>query len=237
LEKGVIYIAFGKRYVDEAIFSARSIKAFTSLPVCLFTDSSLKESCFDKVVVISPEHKRAKVDFLSHSPFDRTLYLDKDTEVKHDISDVFDLLDRFDIAAAHDHCRKSHRWASKIPAYDAIPYAFPEYNGGVILYREGPAISEFLESWRTCFYANREATNGQDQASFRVSLWNSNLRIHTLPAEFNIRNEHLRERILKMAQEPGNETLLKPRIFHWHKLDKKPNLLSRLKSRYRPMQY
>jgi hypothetical protein len=237
LEKGVIYIAFGKRYVDEAIFSARSVKAATSLPVCLFTDSDIQEPCFDKVVTISPEHKRAKVDFLASSPFDRTLYLDSDTEVKSDITDVFDILDRFDIAAAHDHCRKSHRWASKLPAYDAIPYAFPEYNGGVILYKKSPAVAEFLAEWQSCFHANKEKTNGQDQASFRITLWNTGIRLHTLPAEFNIRNEHLRQRIMNMSREPGNETMLKPRIFHWHKLNTKTGLFSKFKSRYKPMKY
>lgn len=234
---GIIYIAFGKRYVDEAIFSAKSVKVFTSLPVCLFTDIETKASCFDQEIIISPEHKRAKVDFLSQSPFERTLYLDSDTEIRSDMTDVFDILDRFDIAAAHDHARKLARWASKIPAYAAVPYAFPEYNGGVILYRRNEAVSAFFENWRACFYENRENTNGQDQASFRISLWNSDLKIHTLPAEFNVRNERLRLQLFRKAAEPGNERLLQPRIFHWHKLNEEKGFLSRLKSRYRPMKY
>ncbi|AYD01631.1 hypothetical protein [Neorhizobium sp. NCHU2750] len=234
---GIIYIAFGKRYVDEAIFSARSAKAFTSLPICIFSDIKTGEDCFDEEIIISPEHKRAKVDFLSRSPYERTLYLDSDTEIKSDITDVFDILDRFDIAAAQDHCRKTSRWSLKIPAYAAVPYAFPEYNGGVILYRKGPALSAFLDEWRRCFYENRENTNGQDQASFRISLWNSDLKLHTLPAEFNIRNERLRLSLFDKAKEPGNETLLKPRIFHWHRLNEKPGFFSKFKNRHRPMKY
>ena len=47
-------------------------------------------------------HTRSKVDCLHRSRFARTLYLDADIRVIHDISEMFIVLDRFDIALAHD---------------------------------------------------------------------------------------------------------------------------------------
>ncbi|MDR6757763.1 hypothetical protein J2Y48_003060 [Mycoplana sp. BE70] len=236
MKNGVIYIAFGKRYVDQAIYSAKTLKAVSSLPVTLFSDVDVQSPYIDSVVKIEPQHKRAKVDYISRSPYERTLYLDCDTEVRRDISDIFGVLDRFDIAAVQDHCRKNYRWSSQIPSYDAIPYAFSEFNGGVLLYGKGPGVDAFFESWRSHFYANIEATNGQDQASLRIALWNSELKIHTLPIEFNVRNQRIRDKLTRRAKEFGHEGLLAPRIFHWHKLQTRKGLF-RLISKYRPMKY
>jgi lipopolysaccharide biosynthesis glycosyltransferase len=231
---GIIYIAFGRRYVDEAIFSAATVRSFAPISTTIFTDIDVKDGCFDTVVKISPEHKRAKVDFLSQSPYDRTLYLDSDTRIMFDISEMFDVLDKFDFAACHDLARKSYHWGKKIPDYDAIPYAFPEYNGGVLLYKKSPRMDAFLESWRHYFYKNRELTNGKDQASFRIALWNSDLSIHSLPFEYNVRPDYFRKRIRKRARQPGEEGLMRPRILHWHD-QHKWNPFKIFSSRYRPM--
>lgn len=234
MTNGIIYIAFGKRYVNEAIYSATSVKSFAPISTTIFTDIDVKDSCFDQVVIIKPEHKRAKVDFLSHTPYDRTLYLDSDTRIVHDISDLFELLDRFDFAGAHDQARKSYHWGKKIPDYHAIPYPFPEYNGGVMLYKKSPKTDAFLELWRHHFYKNRELTNGKDQASLRIALWNSDISIHTLPFEYNVRSDRIRQIVRKRSQQPGEEGLMQPRILHWHRQDHW-HPLKGITSRYRAM--
>jgi hypothetical protein len=237
MQNGVIYIAFGERYVGEAIFSAESLKQQSDLPITLFTDLGVSSPFIDSVVKINPEHKRAKVDFIGESPYERTLYLDSDTKIVRDISDVFGILDKFDVAAAHDHSRKTSRWSSKVPAYAAIPYAFPEYNGGVLLFRRSEAAQAFLALWRTRFHENKHLTNGQDQATLRISLWESDVKLHTLPPEFNVRNEAVRQKIIKRAQQPEEQGVLAPRIYHWHGLSKKTGIFRRLRDKYKPMAY
>ena len=236
MDRGVIYIAFGERYVAEAVYSATTLKAFNSLPVTIFTDIDTKADCFDSVVLIAPEHKRAKVDFISRSPYERTLYLDSDTKIAHDIADLFDVLDKFDVAAVHDHSRKSNKWSSKIEDYAAIPYAFPEYNGGVLLYKNTPDVATFFDMWRHYFYKNIDITNGKDQASLRISLWNSGVRVHSLPFEYNVRNEAIRRRMKKRSKAKGDEALLKPRIFHWHGLHEN-KLFAGFRRHYKAMKY
>ena len=174
------------------------------------------------------------MDFVSASPYERTLYLDSDTKIVRDFSDAFDLLDRFDVAAVQDHSRKSSRW-SGIPEYKNIPYAFPEFNGGVILFRKSPAVDEFFECWKKYFYKYEDQTQGQDQASFRIALWESDIRLHSLPFEYNVRNQRIRDKMAKRANSPADEGLLKPRILHWHGLNERHVFWFRAK--YRPMRY
>ncbi|WP_068956860.1 glycosyltransferase [Pararhizobium polonicum] len=236
-KKGIIYVAFGQKYVDEALFSASSVKRHSpSLGITIFTDLPVAHAVFDSVVLIKPTHKFAKVDFIPDSPYDYTLFLDSDTEVVRDITDMFDILDRFDMAAVHDHARKSSRWSNKIPDYAAIPYGFSEFNTGVLLYRKSEKMQAFFESWRTHFYANMEGSLGQDQPSFRIAVWHSDVRMHTLPFEFNVRNESIRDKMKKRSESAADESLLKPRIFHWHGLNKK-RLHHRFKAKYRAMKY
>lgn len=234
MSNGVIYISFGKKYSDEAVFSAKTLKSFCDVPVTLFTDLGVESSYINTVVPIKPEHKRAKVDFISRSPYERTLYLDSDTQVVRDISDVFKVLDRFDIAAVHDHSRKSSRWATVIPEYDRIPYAFPEFNSGVLLFRRTGRTDRSFNLWRDYFYRYRDVTNGQDQASLRIALWEGDAAIHSLPFEYNVRNQRIRKKMVERARGLVDEGLLKPRILHWHGLDRtKP--WSYLRAKYRPM--
>lgn len=236
MSRGAIYIAFGRKYVDEAVFSAKALKSFSDIAVTLFTDASVTSPSIDTIVLIKPEHRRAKVDFISRSPYERTLYLDSDTQVVRDISDAFDVLERFDVAAVHDHSRKSSRWAKVIPEYDRIPYAFPEFNGGVMLFRRSERTDCFFDLWRRYFYRYCEVTNGQDQASLRISLWESDVAIHSLPFEYNVRNQRIRQKIADRASKPAEHGLLKPRILHWHGLNKaKP--WSILRAKYRPMRF
>ena len=77
--RGVVYVAFGDRFVAEAVHSVRSLQAqCPGLPAILFTDRPLPGAPFEEVRVVEVGHIRAKVDLLAQSPFDESLYLDSD---------------------------------------------------------------------------------------------------------------------------------------------------------------
>lgn len=230
MNKGITYIAFGKKYISEAIHSAKSVKLHNpDLSICIFTDCEIKSPYFDSITVIKPSHRRPKVDYLFQSPYEYTLYLDSDTEVLSDISQIFDVLEKFDLAAAYDHNRKRTRPSTLIPAYDAIPYTFPEFNSGVLAFRKTEETQRFFHSWQEHFYRYQEESHGLDQPSFRIALWNSNLRLHVLPFEFNVRDQKLLHRLDKTERD-----FLSPRIFHWHGLDR-PRLFSAWRKRRKAM--
>ena len=116
------------------------------------------------------------MDYLQLTPFDRTLYLDSDTMICTPIDDVFDLLDRFDIALAHAHSRNRKRTLKRWT--QDLPRSFPQFNGGVIAYRSRPQVLELLDEWRQCFHSEGFK---KDQVRLRELLWKSDLRITMLP--------------------------------------------------------
>ncbi len=238
MASGVIYIAFGEKYVKQAVHSAESVKKHSpDLEIAIICDENVTDKIFDHVIVKEVSHKRAKVDYISESPFEYSLYLDSDTEVVMDISDIFSLLKKYDLAMAHCFTRKRERWAKKIEEYDNIPYAFSEFNGGVVLFKRSPNSSKFFELWKEKFYKYKDITKGWDQASLRMAAWETKAAIHTLPPEFNVRSAAVRKRSDKMrvkGEEPG---VLLPRIFHWHGLEKKKSWLRWFSAKYRPYKY
>lgn len=208
--KGILYITAGSGFTRAALRSARSVRELMpELPIHLFHDSesagmvehALDLGHFTSALIENP-HRRSKIDYLPQSPFERTLYLDSDTELAAPIDDVFDILDRFDVALAHAHRRNTKQteavWNVEIPA------AFPQFNGGVIAYRKTEAVQDFLTKWRDAFH---EANIKKDQVTLRELLWSGDLRIATLPPEYNIRYD----KYLSV----WDEVEARPRIFHY----------------------
>ena len=154
-EKGFLYIAFGESFTKEALMSIKSLKRYNSEPVALFTDRDQTEEyegLVDVYAKISPNHIRAKVDFVNQTPFQKTVYLDSDTLIVRNISDMFDVLDRFDVALTNDYARKRLQYTNMIPEYADIPYSFSEVNGGIMAYNNSFATHTFLSMWKEYFY-------------------------------------------------------------------------------------
>ena len=188
--QGILYIATGEKYIRAAIRSANTVVKFCpGLPIHFFGDWQNHNLKFDvstfpfsSVENIPDPHRRSKVDYLSKTPFDQTLYLDTDTALNSDIRDMFRILERFDIAMAHAHRRND---LARLGTWRInLPQAFPQYNSGVFLYRKTAAVTQFLEDWSHYF---KEAGFQQDQMTLRELLWLSDLRIATLPPEYNVR--------------------------------------------------
>lgn len=206
-ENGILYIATNRAQLMEGTLSAESIKETNpDLDVSVITKPDLVEEVssephFDQVIEADhiQDDVRDKAFNLHLSPYDKTLYLDNDIKVLSDISDVFDLLNRFDIALTHDLYRLT-------VSIDRIPESFPEFNGGVILFHKD-AQEEFLETWRSKYesqieygrpnetvYLDEEAESlneldhfgiKHDQPPLREAIFDSDLRHTTLPREYN----------------------------------------------------
>jgi hypothetical protein len=181
---GIVYIATGEKYVRATLNSAESVKKHcNNLKVHLFTDlRDFSHENIDGVSMIENPHRRSKIDYLFKTPFERTLYLDSDTRIIDNITDVFSLLDKFDIALAHAHSRNhpatTEQWKNN------IPYSFPQLNGGVILFKMNARVESFLKQWCEAYHT---AGFKKDQVTLRELIWNSDLRLTILPPEYNIR--------------------------------------------------
>lgn len=195
--RGIIYIVTGQKFVEEACRSAASVKrCMPDIPITVLSDMPVCSPLFEQVVPIAnPTHgPEDKIQYLAHSPYEETLYLDSDTYMTEDSREVFALLERFDLAAAQAPYRAQYRVCE-------VPDCFPELNTGVIVFRKTEALRLCLEQWLQIYRADREKTvdwlfpGGAawyrrallNQPSFRRAVYESGLRITVLPPEYNCR--------------------------------------------------
>lgn len=182
MRDGVLFVATGAGYRALARRAAESVaRVCPGLPIDLHTDEPAEPGVFASVTVIAEPWFRSRIDAMAATRFERTLHLDADVLAVADLRDVFAVLERFDVALAHDQARNSP--AAVTPWRLDLPAAFPQLNGGVIAYRRSPAVLAFLTLWADTL---RETGMRKDQPSLRELLWLSDLRIATLPPEYNL---------------------------------------------------
>lgn len=181
MEKGVLYIASGASYIEDATRSAKTIKNNTNLPITLVTDREVRNTVFDTVI--------RSDDFLYHYgdsvlqipplPYEKTLFLDTDTVVSDSFEELFVMLENIDIAAA--------TIAEDRFKIQTVPDSFPEYNTGVILFDRCEATSDFVELWKEIYRGYLDNGIRMNQPAFREALYESQIQATTLPAEYNCR--------------------------------------------------
>ena len=224
--RGAIYVATGDSYRSDAERSAASLKKIhPDLPICLFSDKPSTSPAFDHYIEIRNPHRRSKLDCLSLSPFEETLFLDTDTRVIGPVDDAFDLLQRFDLALAHMKLRHPLIQAEKGYSATRAPSSFYALNSGVLYYRLTDAVSDFLTAWATQF---KEAKLRVDQLMLRELLWqHPEISFYVLPWEYNAR---------ELPSVMHNVDKLQPiRVLHFPLYNTKWSLLLRLQKTLRKM--
>ena len=186
---GVLYFAIGARYAHEAEQSAASIRRFMpDLPITIICDHTVDPKLFDNI--LEPPAgiplKRHKMAALKSSPYERTLYLDTDTVLLSPVWEIFRLLDTFDIAMtlAPGHTVSIDSDLASDLERDDPPQCYPTWNGGVIVYRKGPAWTDFIEEWDRLYQSMGRMP---DQTSLRVAAFRSEAKIAPMPNSYNYR--------------------------------------------------
>ncbi len=185
---GVLYYTLGARYVHEVVQSAKSLKQqMPNILVAIVTNESLPGGLFDHQINHDPTIgvKHLKMWSLLKSPFTRTLYLDTDTYVADSVWEIFDILDKFHLAATVTPFWSVSNTHQGGAVYDkGIPVAFPKINGGVLAFRNDSLTKEFISDWAE---RHQKAGGGQDQPHLRAALYHSQIRYATLPQAYNYR--------------------------------------------------
>ena len=180
-KRGILFAATGPKYLRLGIRAARSARAANpGVAIDLATDQPERPNVFDEVRSLSSSSRHAKLHAMPETRFEQTLFLDCDLFVLANIEDVFSVLDRFDIALAHDQFRSSER--ARNTCWRAFANAYPQFNSGVIAYRRTEPVLAFLRNWRDAVLTSQAR---YDQPSLRELIWQSPLRIATLPPEYN----------------------------------------------------
>ena len=117
---------------------------------------------------------RDKIKPLIGLEFDKVVFLDTDTYMLNEISDVFELLNVFDLSFCYSPIRYC-------PDYfvEGVSPAFAEPNTGVQAFRRSPGVVKLLKEWDQLFLKQMWGGSppGHDQPSFRAVSY-THLRAH-----------------------------------------------------------
>lgn len=181
--RGFVYVAWGDQFVEEAKRSVAALKKHMQLPVVLITTQKIADAApFDTVIEARFTGTYRDKIMMRLSPFDETIFLDTDITVLSSLGELFQLLERFDIAyqpsAPSDHY--------EIPG---VPmHAFYEPSAGIVVWKRNAATDKFFDLWET-EYEHQERAFGAgawDQRSMRSALWKSDARLVQLGADWQI---------------------------------------------------
>jgi len=181
---GFCYVANTSRYLAEAKLSIQSLKRqIPSAKVCVIAPRDLWDGhpevddwCEPRLTDRTPIVKNDA----TLAPYDRVAFVDTDTRITGDLSDVFGVLDAFHLALAHEPTRG---WD-----YETVAArSFCELNTGFIVFRNDPVMREFFDLWMAEYRIGQEKQGlVNDQPAFRAALWKSqHIRLATLPSEYH----------------------------------------------------
>ena len=179
-ENGVIYIATGKElFLKEAKISAKSVRKYNkNIGISIFVDEKNQfednENLFDSIhFVEKPEHGFGdKIYAMKNTPYQKTIYLDCDTVVVDDISEIYNMLEKYDIAASN-------------PPFKNKYYSPNHYQAGIIFYKMNNKVSKFFDLWDENY---DRKNHGNDQPSFRETLSQLPISVFIFPPNFNFRS-------------------------------------------------
>ncbi len=177
--RGLVFAATGRSYTDLALRAARTIrKVMPDASIDLFTNQNVDDDVFDKVFRLPDNRRRPKMYAMRNSRFERTILLDADIIVLADISEIFDVLDRYDLAGALGVRRDK----TMTPADTAVPRCLNPVNTGVLAFRASMRIRDFSLAWESEMKSRNDRL---DQPTFRELLYFGDLDFVALASNYN----------------------------------------------------
>lgn len=157
MERGVLYVAYGEKARKMAQASILTVRRHApGLPVAVVSDAPLAGA---DVHVFHPEADRGartqKTQMYRLSPFDETLFLDADTEMRASPEPGFRLLQLVDLVLGQDVNRNfaDNKWRH----LRAEEVTFTEqalgtrqhmyFNSGVIFFRRNERVAAMMAAW------------------------------------------------------------------------------------------
>jgi hypothetical protein len=180
---GFVYVAFGQKYVEEAAASAETVRALHRYPITLITDQQPPQhlsATFDSIRVETLRRDYSDKIFMGTSPYERTVFLDSDTIVLSKMDDLFSMLDRFDFAIQFTEGGNHY-------SLPGVPPCFYEPSAGIVAWKTSDRVQRFFADWAKAYelIEQQQGTPGAwDQRSLRLALYESELRLVPLSAEW-----------------------------------------------------
>lgn len=148
---GFIYVATKDRfYYELALISCQTLKDYwPDSSVTLYTHEAFiddRVKIFDKVYTNIPIHKRTKMWCMARTPYDRTIYNDCDSIIRHrDVKKMHGFLDSCDMYFIKnlDYAVANFKWAF----IDKAQTIEPPYHGALCGYNKTDLTLDFMQTW------------------------------------------------------------------------------------------
>lgn len=195
-KRAIVYVAWGQRFVEEAIASAHSA-AFLKIDRLLITDLESeailsKEVPFERVIAhrFTIKGNAAKTEMFDVLPdeYSSFLFLDTDTRILLDITQGFERAERHGIAAAQAaHYSLEHFWdfGDVLERMDFTSNELLLYNSGVIFFVRTPKVWQVMKRYQEFC---RNADGAYDQPFFTLAMEELGFNPYTLSIAYNYRN-------------------------------------------------
>lgn len=201
MQTGILYIALGAPYLEEARRSAASAKASNpGLPIAVITDQAASpDECFDIILPHQAYQPSGDERYLARdrgayfikilpllrSPFERTIFLDTDTWVAGSLQPAFDLMEKYDVLVTPCHITHDYAFEIREEPFRSIPEAFGYFNTGFFAYRRGAASESLIREWQHLYDTEVSRHTVNDQPALRLALYRQPVNFHVIPPWYN----------------------------------------------------
>lgn len=195
MSNGVVYLVWGAAAREQAARSIASLRQFSQVPVLVIGDKDAKSlSAEHHLCRVKPFGRdkrfyagRVKPLMYGLSPFERTLYVDADTEFIRDPAPGFDLLDRWEVLVTDTGHRSL---ADNIAGKEEAPwtrdwFGTPHllyHNSGMIFWRHSESVKDLFHLWGEEWARFK---GWDEQLALLKALARSHVRFLTLPSSWN----------------------------------------------------
>lgn len=188
MDKGVMYVAYGKKAHDEAIASIATLRKFHDWAVIVVGDKPIKGTIHRRFEERGTPGRWAKVNLNMLTDWEQTLFIDADTRIHGDLSIGFSLLDRgYDLVIVpsrpqhNEMLRHLGKQERKLTLLE-LPLDVLQLNTGVMWFGKGSA--PLFELWREEW----ERWKDKDQGALLRALYRHPVNVAVLGWPFNSQN-------------------------------------------------
>ena len=184
----VLYVVWNSSFLKKAYLSMESFRKFhPDIDVAIVTDQTIEDDTEFKEIHHLDEQTERHITkvynlsrFFDNTRYTNILYLDADTYICGDLSGLFALTDKFDLALAHAPMRR----LQKKKRDKDLPSAYADFNSGVMMIKRTERMKMFLQRW----HVDAQAFSA-DQPALCELLYALAPRISvcTIPPEYNAR--------------------------------------------------
>jgi hypothetical protein len=190
--KGILFIATGERYVNQAKQSAQQIKSiFPEISMTLVSDAKTPPDVFNTTKQVKDPYysNRDKVENIPRTEYDQTIFLDTDTYVATEdaLPSIFEVLDWFDVAVASDPYNRGNQFyeSDELPSIQP-PHALNWFNTGVIGFNSNTTVKQAFSYWQELYAQYSDDQHLPfDQIPFHQVIYETDVRYGLLPPEYN----------------------------------------------------